>query len=912
MRSQRLRGAFLVRGDGGGTTLRVTLVCNSSSPPDNRQSEPHCTTSHGIADLTISVHTMSLVRTTQACRGVYSEITEMASSSLGSSTSFTSSSPPPFCSFYRLPTVLLPLVCSFLSPRQLLLGIARTATTTRDLLTPVCFSFHPLQLRNGAVSVLCDLDLSSRLASATFYSRVLSDCSVFVDLTTAASSRGGASLRGILDALDHITVCGSLTVIGGGRRGIEDGELHALLNHPTTLSCHRLSLDSFQPFTRPVNVLVPVDGEQSLAGLRLAAKRAHHSGKLNRRKLFDWADIHLPALTHLRLHLRNKPRYSGMNTFLTAHIALLELDVTTLLVSVDELAAVFRDPTALPMLARLSLDDPPSLSVEYHHMTPMLTALATTLVGASSRPRPMERLILNLLYNDDVIGAAALMQGLTRLEISSARQGWLEEWTRTHKRFGAFPLLQECVVHTNQRPADQWTNAETGRAVRSISPFLQCLAEQSLQLLDIRFNAVTFDAAALTQLARFDQLRELHLSAVADASPVVVNVTRGGVSASMALPRSVDAGLDKTEPALFTALTPGCFSRLRVIVLHMSLSAEAVVAVARAAPGLRKFESHGALSCQAAVICAIIGGYCEHMEQLHVQDEDRHVWSDVVAADVVIAYESAVAAAGRNSVYRPFTQLYRLYATMCWCAPPSVWHALLSLLKLAAHLQRVEWLSSNDPLVVCSLSHLPSLTALGSQCVWPRSFATFMERKSERTRRYRYVAAHKLQIRQTRDPSPRGAILQLTDQTDILGVQPIRLRARAALFSAFQRSLSVDHQAVLARWEVGDIRAGDEQVRAAESKSEWQASEGAVPEHLLLCPRPQLFWQAISSGLAVERDDSEPDEDIAAEEGANVPGPTQRVIVRAGRTAGDKSVTAIDRRTNTTLNRQPVQPVCTW
>ena len=93
--------------------------------------------------------------------------------------------------------------------------------------------------------------------------------------------------------------------------------------------------------------------------------------------------------------------------------------------------------------------------------------------------------------------------------------------------------------------------------------------------------------------------------------------------------------------------------------------------------------------------------------------------------------------AGRD-IQAPLTQLTALYVKMCWCTPPSVWHALLLLLRSAAHLHCVLRLLSNDPLVIAALGYLPCITALGTESLWPLSFATFTEAQSERSAVYRY------------------------------------------------------------------------------------------------------------------------------------------------------------------------------
>ena len=119
------------------------------------------------------------------------------------------------------------------------------------------------------------------------------------------------------------------------------------------------------------------------------------------------------------------------------------------------------------------------------------------------------------------------------------------------------------------------------------------------------------------------------------------------------------------------------------------------------------------------------------------------------AADVAGAHQSAVVE--RADGNRPFTQLRRLYTTMCWCTPAAVWHALLSLLRWAVHLHHAESLSTNDPLTVAALDYLPSLTSLGADCLWPGSFATFMMSRSEQTDHYRYLASSEVSGEQSSD-----------------------------------------------------------------------------------------------------------------------------------------------------------------
>ena len=419
----------------------------------------------------------------------------------------------------------------------------------------------------------------------------------------------------------------------------------------------------------------------------------------SREKQFNWARIRLPSVTRLRLDIYSDPFYTGGAAFITAHHALLELDVSTMIVFVSELTRIFLDHSSLPHLTRFGLHDHECFVRRkrvVHDLTPLLTALATTAVGGSGKPRPIERLKLDIGTGNEVFTAAALFQGLIGLQLTQAKGDWLEWWTRTAELSGAFSQLQECVVHPHySERAHRSSRAAVGR---DLQLFLQLMTARPLQQLNIRFGEhVVFGMEAMHELAQFKQLREFDCDFF------------GWTGA--------DTRMEWTDPALFSSLVPNCLPCLRSIVLQaVSLSAESVVAIASAAPQLRVLNlSFTTLTCHPAIICAILGGYCSEVVELVIDEarwsEDGHVRArrDAEAADVVRAYQSAVAGAGRGEDFKPFVQLRQLHIVMCSCTPPSMWHALLSLLRCAVHLRCLCGLSSNDSLSISALGYLPTL-----------------------------------------------------------------------------------------------------------------------------------------------------------------------------------------------------------
>ena len=108
-----------------------------------------------------------------------------------------------------LPAVILSHVCSFLSPRELLVTLSRTATATRALLRPACFSAHSIKLNSDDCHALRELNRSSRAALRSFHSRVLSDCRLIlcVDYDLAIS------IPQLLAALDCFPTCTLLRLL---------------------------------------------------------------------------------------------------------------------------------------------------------------------------------------------------------------------------------------------------------------------------------------------------------------------------------------------------------------------------------------------------------------------------------------------------------------------------------------------------------------------------------------------------------------------------------------------------------------------------------------------------------------------------------------------------------------------------
>ena len=463
-------------------------------------------------------------------------------------------------SLLRLPAVLLPHVCGFLSPNDLLVTLARAAKQTRDSLTAACFSPNVLTLSPGALSRLSSLVSASALGLRLFLARVLSCCQLEVEW----DSETGMSMQRLLASLDHFHACRVLRLHGTTdwpRLG--DRDLHRLLHHPTTLTCTELEID--EGFHHEQHEAIPVDEKEAegMSDVRVtrSMKRKHDSAVVPWTKVFDWATISLPSVTRLRLLITGRVPYIGGAAFLTAHTALLELHVTFLLVSQYELTAVFRDTAALPQLTALGLHDERWHEFCGRDCSDLLTAVATTVVAQSGRPRPLAwlRLDLHALPRRELFAAVVPMSALTSLHLDSAQSGWLDEWTGTPDIATAFPQLQQVTISTRGYAEDMSSD---------FFQFLQSVAHCPLQLLHIKAgHRITTDTAALSQLARFHQLRSLYIS-------------RGFSARSDCL--------DWRDQALFASFTLGCLPHLTSVRLQqVKMSAASVAAIASATPHAR-------------------------------------------------------------------------------------------------------------------------------------------------------------------------------------------------------------------------------------------------------------------------------------------------------------------------------------
>ena len=420
---------------------------------------------------------------------------------------------PPPSSVHLLPAVLLSHVCSYLLPKELLVTLARTAKSTRTLLSPGCFSCHPLELETFELSLLSSFGPPSSLTLQPFHRRVLSACDLSVNLHREDSTEEA------LDSLDHFPSCRTLSVHSCYKK-LSDPELHALLHLSATLSCDGLTLDGFSHFQMEE---VPASSSQHGGDRRVARakrKRGYVRKPLDRTKQFNWKHIRLPALARLTVNIDGCASYKGGAAFIKAHTALLHLHVSTNIASGAELTAIFRDRIALPQLTHFGIYEHNYWRKKHtYSLTTLLTALAKTVVRATGKVRPLEWLTLDSVASTEVLAAAMLLPGLTRLQVHCVMSSWLVDgWTETPQMPPPFPLLQEYVLYTGT-DRDEFRMLIPAAAAKDMLPFFRAVASCPLQRLCIwATQLVTISEAAIIQLGRCAQLQELELNVSFGAS----------------------------------------------------------------------------------------------------------------------------------------------------------------------------------------------------------------------------------------------------------------------------------------------------------------------------------------------------------------------------------------------------------
>ena len=410
----------------------------------------------------------------------------------------------------------------------------------------------------------------------------------------------------------------------------------------------------------------------------------------------------------------------------------------------------------------------------------------------------------------------------------------MEQWTSVKGMSAAFPLLRDFTLRADQNW--KWMEEQAGRSDATVMsdklPFFQWLADRPMQRVDIRTGEkVIFTQPATALIGRWQQLQELSL----DFSGTLSGQTGGW--------------MDWQYPVLFSTFC-NCYASLRSLQLQqIRLSCQSMSALASAAPQLRSIHAGPLeMSCHPAVACAILAGYCEHIEDVQLDDSCCHMWRDVRAVEVVEAF--TVAAARRSEAYAPFSQLSHLRLMMCWCTPASVWHALLSLLGHSKRLHCVKQLSTDQPLAIAALSCLPAITSVGSDCQFPPTFGSFIQQRGRRTKQYIFVSCDELVAKPVKHVPVQPAFELIESAKRVVErlepcvhrkpdsgprkkqLPPIALRPRSNLFTAFRRSLV--QQEKLVRWAEGNYQVESAAAKADEADERTPIDHVSAPPHALV------------------------------------------------------------------------------
>ena len=382
--------------------------------------------------------------------------------------------------------------------------------------------------------------LSARSPSTSlllFLTRVLADCHLCVYI----GSEDDVNASQVYSALQHFPRCRRISFyrLDGEPCAMSDNNLHALLHLPTAVSCSELMLGSFE---RVKTAGLPVLDEQKQAKARVRSSRSKRKGKktctISRMTPFTFEGVLLPALSGLRMPFSGGPCYIGFAPFLTAHTALKDIELSLVMVSIADLAAVLRDTAALPSLTRLELSDTASAHVS--NCTPIVEALATTVMQATGVLRPLQNLTIDVGASKSLFSPVARLLQLTHISVTRIQPGWLSAWARKDEALTPLALVEQCVVRA------KLICAHTGfDEPPDLHRFLSSVANPKLRVLLVNTGErVGVSAAAWAEIARCRELDSLELSN------------------SVCCPHT---WIDLRDASLYTSLSPGCLSALRNI-----------------------------------------------------------------------------------------------------------------------------------------------------------------------------------------------------------------------------------------------------------------------------------------------------------------------------------------------------------
>ena len=257
-----------------------------------------------------------------------------------------------------------------------------------------------------------------------------------------------------------------------------------------------------------------------------------------------------------------------------------------------------------------------------------------------------------------------------------------------------------------------------------------------------------------------------------------------------------------------------------------------------------------------------MGALCERICQLKINENCCYAWNDVHADENIAVYLLARGMAARGADYQPFTKLRNVQVQMCWCTPPAVWHALLSLMRHAVHMHGVARLTTTDPLAVCALSYLP-MCVLHPVCMWPQSFTDFLVDTplSKSSRRRRYLASRCVTGTELTKCAPHTpSTLELMDELDAKELdsdklpKPLRLHRNSDVFRQYRQHFNTDVglQQILQRWESGSFPAADDEMLAAQQRPVECAMEATKHPGHTHCARSHRFSMRVEDDGDVE------------------------------------------------------------
>ena len=363
------------------------------------------------------------------------------------------------------------------------------------------------------------------------------------------------------------------------------------------------------------------------------------------------------------------------------------------------------NPSAIPKLTKLTFTFENNAPSNYQLV---IETLATTIIPATNKPRPLQSLTLEQTNGDaKIFDSLSHIPTLNKIELDMAGDELPsffdgELFPPSALTLTAMKSLTKFYFEISKSVTE--IAHVTDNQLASLFHALSHSSVTSLGLDLPRF--VDFGSESLKFFSQLNKLQHLYLCLkIRKLHPDLI---------------------DWTDSKMFTHFVPCQFSSLSNIELHgFHLSRESFAVIAAATPDVTTFRLHGSLESNASILCLIIGCHWRNIKSIK---SDFHCRSHPNACKhkspkfTLVEFNKAKKQFPQHP--RAFHQLHTLQLNICGCTTADVWFKLLQLFEKTELIRCVKiWLVDLEKAAISlmGLSFLPSFESLSGDCELPES-----------------------------------------------------------------------------------------------------------------------------------------------------------------------------------------------